>query len=108
VTEQKTTKRRRRILYADHLRLRLALRQVPEQLPRRIYLRAKERFFDINTRHQVAVARARYAGKMKEMAVSFEDDGEIVTLITIHPLKKQQKTNRINARRWIPYEKKED
>lgn len=94
-------------MYADHLRLRLALRKIPEQLPRRIYRRAKERFFDISTHHRVAVTRARYAGKIREMAVSFDDDGETVTLITIHPLKEQQKTNRINAQRWIPYEKKE-
>ena len=76
MTEQKTTKRRRRIIYADHLHLRLALRQIPEQLPRRIYLRAKEQFFDTNTQHGVAVAHARYAGKLREMVVSFEDDGE--------------------------------
>ena len=107
MTKRRATKKRRRIQYADHLRLRLALRQVPEQLPRRIYQRAHERFFDTATHHRVAVARARYAGKIREMAVSFEDDGETVTLITIHPLKEQQKTNRINARRWVPYEKKE-
>jgi hypothetical protein len=105
VTKRRATKQRRRIQYADHLRLRLALRQVPEQLPRRIYQRAKERFFDTVTHHRIAVARARYAGKIREMVVSFEDDGETVTLITIHPLKEQQKTNRINARRWVPYEK---
>jgi hypothetical protein len=97
VTQQKTAKRRKRIKYADHLHLRLALRQIPEQLPRRIYWRAKELFLDTNTQHRIAVARARYAGKMREMAVSFEDDGETVTLITIHPLKERQKTNRINA-----------
>ena len=107
MTEKRTTKKRSQIRYADHLRLRLALRQVPEQLPRRIYQRAKERFFDTATHHRVAVARARYAGKIRELAVSFEDNGETVTLITIHPVKEQQKTNRINAHRWVPYEKKE-
>ena len=107
MTEQKTPKKRRRIVYADHLRLRLALREIPERLPRRLYLRAKEQFFDTNTQHRVAVARARYAGKLREMAVSFDDDGRTVTLITIHPLKEQQKANRINTQRWIPYEKKE-
>ena len=107
MTEQKTTRGRRRIVYADHLHLRLALQQIPEQLPRRIYLRAKEWFFDTITQHRVAVARACYAGKMREMAVSFEDDGETVALITIHSLKERQKMNRIDARRWIPYKKKE-
>jgi hypothetical protein len=47
-------KKRRRIQYADHLRLRLTLRQVPEQLPRRVYQRAKEQFFDTVTHHRVA------------------------------------------------------
>jgi hypothetical protein len=107
MTEHNRPQRRGRIVYADHLRLRLALRGIPEQLPQRIYLRAKEQFFDSETQHRVAVARARYAGKMREMAVSFENDGETVTLITVHPLKERQKLNRINARRWIPYEKKE-
>lgn len=107
MTERGTTEKRRRIQYADHLRLRLTLRKIPEQLPRKIYQRAKERFFDTVTHHRVAVARAHYAGKIREMAVSFEDNGETVTLITIHPLKEQQKTNRINARKWVPYEKKE-
>jgi hypothetical protein len=107
VTARGTRKKRRRIQYADHLRLRLTLRQIPEQLPRRVYQRTKEQFFDTVTHHRVAVARAHYAEKIREMAVSFEDDGETVTLITIHPLKAQQKTNRINTRRWVPYEKKE-
>jgi hypothetical protein len=108
VTEIRKTKKRSQIHYADHLRLRLALRKIPEQLPRRIYQRAKERFFDMATHHRIAVARARYAGKIREMAVSFEETEETVTLITIHPLKAQQKANRINSRRWIPYEKKEN
>jgi len=104
--EMRSAKKRRHIQYADHLHLRLVLRQIPERLPRRIYQRAKEWFFDTVTQHYVAVARARYAGKIRGMAVSFEDDGETITLITIHPLKAQQKTNRVNARRWVPYEKK--
>jgi hypothetical protein len=95
----RTTKERRHIRYADYLRLRPVLRKIPEHLPQRIYRRAKEWFFDTVTQHCVAVARARYAGKLREMAVSFEDSEETITLITIHPLKAQQKTNRVNAHR---------
>lgn len=105
--KQRITKKRKRIHYADHLRLRLALRKIPEQLPRRIYYRAKERFYDTATNHRVVVASARYAGKIREMALSFDEQEEIVTLITIHPLKTTQKTNRITSGRWISYEKKE-
>lgn len=108
VTEMRKTKKRRAVQYADHLRLRLALRKIPEQLPRKIYQRAKEQFFDTVTHHCVRVDRARYAGKLREMAVSFEETEKAILLITIHPLKARQKTNRIHSGRWIPYEKKEE
>ena len=99
------TKQRKRIRYAEHLRLRLVLRRIPEQLPRRIYTRAKERFFDTVPGNFVAVARARYAGKIREMAVVFVEDEESIALITIHPLQPHQKNNRIVSGRWVPYEK---
>ncbi len=106
--ESKKSERRERIRYAKHLRLRLVLRRIPEQLPRRIYKRAKERFFDTATGNFVAVARARYAGKIREMAVSFAKDEESIILITVHPLQEHQKTNRIVSSRWVPYEKEKE
>ena len=101
-------KTRKRVRYAEHLHLRLALRRIPEQLPRRIYKRAKERFFDTATGNFVAVARARYAGKIREMAVSFAEDGESIMLITVHPLQAHQKNNRIVSGRWVFYEKEKE
>ena len=72
-------------------RLRLALRKIPEQLPAEDYTVRKNGSLIQPRSHYVAVARARYAGKIREMAISFEEAGETVILITIHPLKAQQK-----------------
>jgi hypothetical protein len=94
-----------KIHYADHLQLRLNLRKIPKNLPKSIYRRAKELFYDNITGNYIAVARARYAGKTREMMVAFSrKNGEIV-LITVHPLKPRQKANRIASGRWIVYEK---
>jgi len=94
-----------KIRYADHLELRLNLRKIPKNLPRSIYRRAKEFFYDKITGNYIALARTRYAGKMREMMVAFSERNDEIILITVHPLKPHQKTNRIASGRWIPYEK---
>jgi len=94
----------KRIRYSDHLQLRLSLRKIPRPLPRSIYRRAKEVFYDNGTGHLVTVARARYGGRLCEMMVAFSETKDEVTLVTVHPLKLRQKANRIASGRWIPYE----
>ena len=96
---------RKRIRYAGHLEVRLDLRSIPRQLPRRIYHRAKELFFDNLTGNFVAVARARYAGKIRDMMVAFSEKKDEIVLVTVHPLKPQQKANRVASGRWVRYEK---
>jgi hypothetical protein len=85
----------KRIRYSDHLKLRISLRRIPRPLPRSIYQRAKEVFYDHMTGHLVAVARSRYGGRLREMMVAYSEVKDEVTLITVHPLKPRQKTNRI-------------
>ena len=98
----------KRIRYSDHLKLRLSRRRIPRSLPRSIYRRAKEVFYDHTTGHLVAVARSRYGGRLREMMVAYSEVKDEVTLITVHPLKPRQKTNRIASGRWIPHEEKKN
>src|SRR6185436_16341689 len=95
----------KRIRYSDHLQLRMSLRRIPRPLPRSIYRRAKEVFYDHRTGHLVAIARSRYGGRLREMMVAYSEIEDEVTLITVHPLKPRQKTNRLASGRWIPHER---
>jgi len=97
----------KKIRYADHLKLRLALRRIPEALPRNVHKRAKELFYNRLTGNLVAVARARYSGKTRDVMVAFLEKDDEVVLITVHPLKPQQKANRIASGTWVSYEREE-
>ena len=88
------------VSYTPHLEVRLELREIPYELPRRIYSTARERFFDEKTGKYIAVARAAYKGKMREFAVVYEEIGGEAFLISVHPLKIYQKYNRIKSGRW--------
>ena len=88
------------IVYTDHLKFRIELRHIPDSLPKEIYLGAKERYFDVKTRHMVAVKEVKFAGRMREMMVCYDEKGDRVEIITIHPLKTYQKLHRIKTGRW--------
>ena len=61
---------------------------------------ARERFLDAETGHMVAVRRAQLYDCDREVMVAYVIGRDCVTLLTIHPLKKGQKENRIRSGRW--------
>jgi hypothetical protein len=88
------------ISYTAHLELRLKLRGIPHDLPKKIYFTATERYFDKETQKIVAVKSALHKSKKRELAVIYQEDENMVRLITIHPLKEYQKISRIKLGRW--------
>ncbi len=88
------------IIYTDHLRLRMKLRGIPHELPKKVYLEAKERYSDVATGHGIAVMVCKLHGKSREMAVSYDEKNKIVELVTIHPIRSLQKLSRIKTGRW--------
>ena len=93
------------VIYSSHLLFRLSFRGIPRTLPKRIFETSKERYFDTETLKFIAVKILKYKGKVREMALIYEEDNEKVVLISIHPLKILQKSNRIKSGRWTKYEK---
>ncbi|MEK7187350.1 MAG: hypothetical protein AAB691_00710 [Patescibacteria group bacterium] len=88
------------IRYSDHLRVRITMRGIPENMPRIVFSRAERKFYDTATGLHIALSRMRYFGKLRDLAVTYrEEDGDIL-LITIHPLKAGQLENRLRSGRW--------
>lgn len=92
------------IRYSSHIKLRLKIRNIPYELPSKIYHSPMERYFDKAVGRGIAIRTVRYKGKMREMMIVYEEHKEYVAIVTIHPLKKNQKDNRIQIGRWIAYE----
>jgi hypothetical protein len=90
-----------KIAYSLHLKFRLKLRKMPYSLPLDIYQNSKEHYFDTETNKYVCLQEIKLLGKMREIAVTYEKIGDQIVLITIHPLKSFQKSNRIKSGRWI-------
>lgn len=88
------------IIYTQHLKLRLSLREIPYSLPKKIYQTSKQRYFDKETFKKVAIKKVKFKNKLREMAVIYEEINNQINLITIHPLKNYQKISRIKSGRW--------
>jgi hypothetical protein len=65
-----------------------------------IYAKSVERYYDVQTGHQIAVMDVQMYGRSRECMVAYAEEGETVKLLTIHPLKSGQKDNRLQTGRW--------
>ena len=88
------------IIYTAHLEFRLKIRNIPYDLPRKIFEQAKEHYYDGLTKHYIAIHKIRFEGKLKEMALTYDGKKDSIELVTVHPIKPYQKYNRINSGRW--------
>ena len=89
------------IRYSKHLQIKLVLRKITGELATDIYRDADERFRDKQTGYMVAVKQIEIYGHQREVMIAYEEDDETVVMITVHPLKKGQKENRIATGRWV-------
>ena len=87
------------IIYTEHINNRLKLRNIDIGLPEKIYKEASERFLDTETGHLIAVMESELYNKKRDAMVAYVEEGEVVRLLTIHPLKEGQKDERIKAGR---------
>jgi len=89
-----------KIIYTSHLEFRLKIRNIPHHLPRKIFQQAKEHYFDTLTKHCIAIHQVKLEGRVREMALTYDREGDAVEIITVHPIKIYQKQSRINSGRW--------
>jgi len=88
---------KKEIIYSSHLIFRMKIREIGEDLPKRIYEKSDERYFDTKTGYSVAIDEAFYKDKLREMAVAYEEAVNEVRIITIHPIKPYEKINKIKS-----------
>jgi len=87
-------------IYRPHLKRRLKERLFPIDYPRKIYNQAEIHYLDTQTNHFIAVGKLKYAGKMRNLAISYDIIGENIEIITIHPISEKELKNKINTGRW--------
>lgn len=89
-----------KIKYSKHLEQRLKLRGIAYELPREIFIKSNEKYFDQETKHFIATMEIELYNKFREVMVAYVMENDIVKLLTIHPLKEGQKENRVKSGRW--------
>jgi len=88
------------IEYSKHLEQRLILRKIDYDLPKKVFEESGERYFDEETKHFIAIKEIELYNKIREVMVAYIIEHEKIKLLTIHPLKKGQKENRLKIGRW--------
>jgi hypothetical protein len=89
-----------RVVYTDHLKLRLQARRIPTEMPERIYREAKERYYNHATFLHIAVMSVIYHRRRRKMMIAYDEFPDRVEIVTIHPIESYQISERVLAGRW--------
>jgi hypothetical protein len=88
------------IVYTEHLKFRLKVRNIPHAFPKKIFEEAKEHYYDNVTGHYIAIHKLEFSKRVREFALTYDRKKDIIELVTVHPLKTYQKIARISSGRW--------
>ena len=90
----------KKIVYTSHLEFRIKVRNIPHDLPGKIFHAAREHFYDSATGHYVALHRCEFEGKSRDMVLTYDNKKYAIEIITVHPIKPYQKHSRVSSGRW--------
>jgi len=96
------TMQQKPIRYCEHLRERLALRNITPELPRQVIRQAEQLFTDRATGYRIAISTLPYRGREHLMMVAFEEIEEEIVAVTIHPLSQPDVDAKVRNGRWVP------
>jgi hypothetical protein len=88
------------VIYSDHLRFKIRVRQIPEDLPERIYRESRQRYYNHHSVRHIAVMETHYQRRRILMMIAYDQLLDHVEIITIHPITKQQIQDRLTTGRW--------
>ncbi len=70
-----------------------------------VYRQADARYRNGITGWLIAVKKANFQGKERDMALTYTRIEAEIVFITLHPLKEGQRARRVESKRWIPDER---
>lgn len=94
-----------KIILRSHLKIRLDQRKIPQNYPRKIFSKPEAKYFDTFTFHLIVILSLSYNNKVRPISIAYDIIEEEIQIITVHPIKKQEISNRLKSGRWIKDEK---
>jgi len=88
------------IRYSQHLKFKMRVRQISENMPKRIYHESKKRFYNHQTFRRIAIMEISYHRHRTLMMIAYDQYSDYVDIITIHPITKEQIRQRQRTGRW--------
>lgn len=90
----------KRIVWTEHARFRMHLRHIPRAVVEEVLANPLVEATDTLTGYSIAVGEGSYAGKGRTVAVTYEETGHSIEIVTAHPIRASQYRMRLQRGRW--------
>jgi len=88
------------IVYTEHLKLRMKVREIPFDYPKKILEFPDKLFFDVLGGRKIAIKKLKYGGVFKNIMIAYDVCSDRIEIVTVHPISDEKILNRIISGRW--------
>ena len=92
------------VQYTPHFGERRDLRDFPEGFAEMVLQTADAHYQDTESGNSIAVKRVQLRSAEREVAVVYNIRGNLLTFVSIFPLRRRQRQNNLSRERWTPHE----
>ena len=93
---------RKPLVWTEHARFRMHLRRIPRHVVEKVFAHPVVQATDTLTGHSIVVGKGTYAGTERMLAVTYDETGDSIQIVTVHPIRASQYRMRLQRGRWKP------
>jgi len=93
-----------KLIYTNHLKIRLKQREVPLKIVSEIFDKSEESYWDNLRNHHIVIGTVDFKGKIRKVLAAYDTIKKDAEVITIHPISDIEIKQRLISERWS-YEK---
>ena len=97
-----------KIVYLRHFTEQKQVREFPDGFAEMLFRNADNHYYDRLRGRFVAVKRAYFKGRERDIALVYEIEDYAIVFVTMTLLKERQQLNRVSSGRWERYEPETD
>lgn len=91
-----------RIIFSSHFQERAKLRKIELTVVQEFLLNWDQHFIDTKTGYFVALKRTIWLNRERDVIVVYVQKNDEIVIVTMHPLRENQKERHIKSGRWLP------
>ena len=93
-----------KIVYRQHLKIRLKEREIPFDYPKQILESPEREYFDTQAARNIAIKNLLFKGLLRNIVIAYDIIDDRIEIVTIHVISDKEIKSKLESGRWEKHE----